>query len=193
MTGVVLCGGQSLRMGADKGLLQFDDCAVWAQRTYNLLSALEIPVVVSVNNHQLKRYAAFFSEQQLANDNPKLHIGGPLKGLLSIHLKYPGEDILVLACDMIRMEQAPLLHLIQSVNPDADAFVFRNDKNAEPLCAIYTAKALRKLFGLYVNDNLHKQSMHYTLQQLNVLYKDVLPEWKNFFSNYNSREDLAME
>lgn len=193
MTGVVLCGGQSLRMGADKGLLQYSDCAVWAQHTYNLLTALNIPVVVSVNNHQTKRYAAFFEDQQLVHDNHKLHIGGPLKGILSTHLQRPAEDLLVLACDMIQMQQAPLLHLIKSVNANEDAFVFRNDNRAEPLCAVYTSRALDKLYDLYVHNHLHKHSMHYALQQLHVLYEDVVPGWKSFFSNYNSREDLAME
>ena len=193
MTGVVLCGGQSLRMGADKGLLQYSDCAVWAQHTYNTLAALNIPVVVSVNNHQVKRYAAFFEAQQLVHDNPRLHIGGPLKGILSVYAKYPKEDLLILACDMIRMEPPPLLHLIKSVNTDVDAFVFRNDNRAEPLCAVYTSRALHKLYDLYIHNHLQKHSMHYALQQLIVLYEDVLPEWENFFSNYNSREDLAME
>lgn len=193
MTGVVLCGGQSLRMGADKGLLQYSDCAVWAQHTHDLLAALDIPVVVSVNNHQVKRYAAFFEEQQLAHDNPRLHIGGPLKGILSVHLQHPNEDLLILACDMIQMQQAPLLHLINKVNTKEDAFIFRNDNRVEPLCAVYTSKALHKLYDLYEHNHLHKHSMHYVLQQLNVLYEDVIPEWKHFFSNYNSREDLAID
>jgi len=193
MTGVVLCGGQSLRMGADKGLLQYSDCAVWAQHTYNLLASMEMPVVVSLNNHQTKRYAPFFEEQQLVYDNAGLHIGGPLKGILSAHLKYPGEDLLILACDMIKMEPPPLLHLIQLVAAENDVFVFKNDNHAEPLCAVYTYRALDKLYDLYARNHLHKHSLHYALQQLNVLYEEVVPEWKSFFSNYNSREDLAME
>jgi molybdopterin-guanine dinucleotide biosynthesis protein A len=190
MTGVVLCGGQSLRMGADKGLLKFDDQAIWAQHVYEILAALKMPVAVSVNNHQAKRYACFFDAQQLVYDNNKLTMGGPLKGILSVHVKYPDEDLLILACDMIHMQQEPLLHLIQSVNTREEAFVFCNDTHAEPLCAVYTSKALHKLYTLYANNHLHKQSMHYALQQLEVLYTDVLPEWKSFFNNYNCREDL---
>lgn len=193
MIGVVLSGGQSLRMGADKGLLQYSDCAVWAQRAYDLLAALGISVVVSVNNHQTKRYTSFFEVQQQVHDNVQLHIGGPLKGILSVHLQYPGEDLLVLACDMINMQQEPLLHLIQLANPGADAFVFRNKNHAEPLCGLYTARALQRLHQLYTNHQLHKHSLHYALQQLNVLYTDVVPEWQKCFNNYNSREDLAME
>ena len=124
MTGVVLCGGQSLRMGADKGLLKFDNQAIWAQHVYDILAALKVPVAVSVNNHQAKRYAAFFDAQQLVYDNNRLTMGGPLKGILSVHVKHPDEDLLILACDMIHMQQDPLLHLLQSVNTREEAFVF---------------------------------------------------------------------
>ena len=148
MTGVVLCGGQSLRMGADKGLIKHNDF-VWSRHLYNLLASLNMPVVISVNETQLNKYSAIFEKEKLVVDNDFIDIGGPLKGILSVHLKYPEKNLFVLACDMMQMQQEPLMHLINCVNNNDDAFVYRNNEQLEPLCAIYTSKGLRKLYKLY--------------------------------------------
>ncbi|GGH03134.1 NTP transferase domain-containing protein [Pedobacter zeae] len=48
MLGIVLCGGQSLRMGTDKGLLIHQD-KLWAQVAADKLSVLDLLVNFSVN------------------------------------------------------------------------------------------------------------------------------------------------
>lgn len=190
MTGIVLCGGQSLRMGVDKGLIQHNGF-VWSRHLYNLLASLNMPVVLSVNTTQLNTYSSVFEKEKLVTDNDVLHIGGPLKGILSVHIKYPKENLFVLACDLMQMQQQPLLHLTSCFNNKDDAFVYRNNKQLEPLCGIYTSKGLGKLYRLFLEDAFQQQSMHYALQQLSVFYVDVQPEWRSFFNNYNSIEDLG--
>src|SRR5690606_41870089 len=120
--GVVLCGGESKRMGKDKGLLPLGKDN-WAQTAFHKLQKLNIPVCLSVNSKQIHAYIHFFSAEQLIKDETSAK--GPLRGLLSVHLKYPNDDLLLLACDMTEMDTTTLETLIHSVItfPDFDYYV----------------------------------------------------------------------
>src|SRR5215212_9639839 len=100
MIGVILAGGQSTRMGRDKGLLKQND-VTWSEIAASKLALLQIPVFCSVNQWQLEVYSKIFLAGNLIVDDECIFVKGPLLGLLSIHQKFPDEDVLVLACDMI--------------------------------------------------------------------------------------------
>src|SRR5258705_6413479 len=142
MTGVVLCGGQSTRMGADKGLLKLQ-AGTWAQTAIDKMAELPLPVVLSVNEEQYNSYSTIFTIEQLVKDNETINVRGPLRGVLSVHDQYPDAYLFVLACDMPLMETAILKQLFRCYEiQTADAFVYTNDGVYEPLCGIYTAKEL---------------------------------------------------
>jgi molybdopterin-guanine dinucleotide biosynthesis protein A len=163
MLGVILCGGQSTRMGSDKGLLKLH-ANTWTQTAIDKVSELQIPVVVSVNNEQYVDYSSIFPPQQLITDNDSLKMKGPLCGILSVHIQHPQEDILILACDMPLMETELLKELMIHYQQDlADAFVFTNDGEPEPLCGIYKATGLAHILHLYQTGQLPKHSMKYML------------------------------
>lgn len=192
MTGVVLCGGQSSRMGRDKGLL-IHQSATWAQLAADKLASLEIEVMVSVNESQYPVYSQLFQNAIVVVDDAMLQVGGPLKGLLSVHSQCPEEDLLVLACDMRDMQADVMIHLCATyTSTNAEAIVFRNNTNIEPLCGIYTAKGLHKLYEQYKHVLLEKFSMHYILQLLHTVYVPVPEQWQNRFRNYNSETDLEV-
>src|SRR5688572_17949633 len=103
MLGIILSGGQSSRMGQDKGLLKLE-AKTWAQTAIDKLSILNFPVKISVNRSQFSQYAEVFSPADLIEDNETLSLKGPLLGVLSAHVHYPDEDLFILACDMPLME-----------------------------------------------------------------------------------------
>lgn len=147
MLGVVLCGGQSTRMGSDKGLLPLE-AQTWAQTAVNKFILLQLPVRISVNAAQQAAYAQVFDSTFLVTDNNTIRVKGPLLGLLSVHLQYPDEDLFVLACDMPLMDPSLLKELYQAFSPQkADAFVFINAGAPEPLCGIYTAAGLQTILN----------------------------------------------
>lgn len=192
MKGIILCGGQSLRMGTDKGLLVSTENITWAQQTFSLLLKLDIEVVLSINEQQLASYKNVFTSQKLITDDAGLKIMGPLSGIASVHLQYPGEDLLVLACDMVEMKFEVLNFLNDKYHEQKnyEAYVFKEDNTPEPLCAIYTAKGLEKIIEKNKNNELKKYSLKYALEQMNVLYLPISAGWKKYFSNINSSADL---
>jgi molybdopterin-guanine dinucleotide biosynthesis protein A len=192
MIGLILCGGRSSRMGLDKGLIMQHNIP-WARLAFNKLAELGLNVVLSVNKEQTKNYESFFALDHLVPDDEELQIGGPLKGLLSVHQRYPDENILLLACDMPMMDKIVLTNLMETAKKknSRDAFVFESDGNREPLCAIYTATALQKVMELYQTNQLPKHSLKYVLEQLNTFEIYISDEWKPYFTNYNSPDELS--
>jgi molybdopterin-guanine dinucleotide biosynthesis protein A len=180
-------------MGTDKGMLQQKESS-WAQLAFNKLSSLNIPVVLSVNQQQQNSYRNIFDQSLLVEDDSKLNIGGPLRGILSIHNIFPSADLFVLACDMLAMEILVVEDLYKKAianNNKNDAFVFKNERTVEPLCGVYLSKGLHHIYGLYQQQQLKRHSMMYVLESLNTKYLSLPDSWEKYFSNYNSPEDLV--
>jgi molybdopterin-guanine dinucleotide biosynthesis protein A len=182
IVGLVLCGGQSTRMGTDKGLLRKGDLT-WAQIAREKLLALNILALVSVNNDQVEDYEQIFSISDLVIDE-EFEIGGPLLGLLSAHEKFPGKDIFILACDMVEMKVEVLENLIS--NYSAPATVFKNEYFAEPLCGIYSNESLEEIFLTFKNHELRSHSMMNVLNLISANTIEINKNWQQFFNNVNT-------
>jgi molybdopterin-guanine dinucleotide biosynthesis protein A len=191
MTGIVLCGGSSSRMGTDKGLLKLQ-AKTWAQTALDKLTAFQIPVVLSVNEQQYPAYAEVFSPEILMTDSRLLTIKGPLLGVLSAHVQYPQEDLLILACDMPLMQTNVIKELLTtaSKHPIHDAVLFSNDGGAEPLCAIYRHTALALIWQMAIQDRLQKHSMKYMLDQINPFFIPLSSDNQISFRNFNAHAEL---
>jgi molybdenum cofactor guanylyltransferase len=191
MTGVVLCGGQSTRMGDDKGLLLSDN-TTWAQIAKNKAEALGLHVLLSVNSQQVETYSKIFHDTTLVVDDETLEVAGPLAGLLSVHVRFPSEDILVLACDMLNMQPLVLEELLSQsgINDQAEAVAFLNHGQVEPLCAVYSARGLAKILSLYKKNVLKKHSLKSVLEILTTHIIPVRENQGSYFKNFNSPDDL---
>lgn len=191
MLGLVLCGGQSTRMGTDKGLLKLH-AKTWAQTAVDKINALYLPVVISVNEQQYDEYATVFPEKLLVRDDLSLQVKGPLCGVLSAHIQHPDEDLFVLACDLPLMDQTILKELFHHylLHTGHDAYLFTSEDQPEPLCSIYMAKSLSKILALHNENKLTKHSMKNMLEHLNVFSTPLQEEQKKFFRNFNAHAEL---
>jgi molybdenum cofactor guanylyltransferase len=191
MLGVILCGGQSSRMGRDKGLLKLE-ANTWAQTAIDKMTTLNIPVKISVNNTQYPGYAAVLPANDLITDDATLQLSGPLLGVLSSHLKYPHEDLFILACDMPLMEPSLLQKLFIQCQqePSFKAYVFTNEGEPEPLCGIYKSKGLSIVLGMFFSGKLNKHSMKFMLDHLDTMKIPATTDQKKFFRNFNAHAEL---
>src|SRR6478735_4263066 len=112
MLGLVVCGGKSTRMGDDKGMLLSGN-KTWAQIAKEKIEAINLRLAVSINPAQIEKYQSVFKKDELIVDATELDMASPLHGILSAHLHFPDEDILVLACDMPNMQTLVLEELLK--------------------------------------------------------------------------------
>jgi molybdopterin-guanine dinucleotide biosynthesis protein A len=191
MLGIILCGGQSTRMGSDKGLLKLE-ANTWAQTAVDKISELEIPVKISVNKNQYADYAVVFPSTDLIVDDASLQLKGPLLGVLSSHIQYPDEDLFILGCDMPLMESSVLKELFEQhrQNEEPDAIIYTNDGEPEPLCGIYTSKGLATILAMLQNNELSRHSMKFMLDHLTVSSTAIKEEQKKYFRNFNAHAEL---
>lgn len=189
--GIVLCGGQSSRMGADKGLIVHQG-KLWARLASDKLESAGLAVKLSINLGQEEKYAVNFEPDQLIIDHPSLSLKGPLLGLVSAHFANPNEDLFLLACDMLLMESHVLKQLMEfrDSNPSFEAYIYKKEDQQEPLCGIYTIAGLKKITQLLKQGQLTRFSMKYILSNLSVCEIDVAKEDSRSFENFNSLAEI---
>ena len=139
LNGLVLAGGESRRMGTDKGLLQYHNKP---QRLYiyNLLDEFCENVYVSIRPDQQKEFESnipYIVDQNIYS--------GPFNGLMSAYSKDPNKAWLVLACDMPMVDRDAIVRLVNKRATSQKATVYKAiDKDSpEPLFAIWEPEGLR--------------------------------------------------
>lgn len=173
LLGVVLCGGESRRMGQDKGLLQREGIP-WVLRMGEKLATNDLPVVYSINKRQVAAYSAWLPEGQYVIDSDSS--AGPLRGLMSVHRSYPDSDLLPVACDMQDLDIETLAGIITAWRTvGADLYAYEVEGFLQPFCAIYSAEALAI--------GAHKTSLRELLHS-GKLHR--LPGATAAFRNYNT-------
>jgi molybdopterin-guanine dinucleotide biosynthesis protein A len=185
LIGIIACGGSSTRMGTDKGLIKVKDLT-WAEIAFQKSQSLSIPSFISINKSQEEVYSKIFTLENLSVDS--LDIKGPLAGLLTTHKNNTHVDILLLACDMIDIENKQLNELIDiyiNRSKEYDFFVYKNNDEFEPMPGIYTAKGLSKIAEEYDNKILKKHSLKYVLDSGNCLSITITNSNLRYFKNYN--------
>ncbi|MBC7961631.1 MAG: formate dehydrogenase accessory sulfurtransferase FdhD [Steroidobacteraceae bacterium] len=138
VTGVILAGGSSSRMGRNKALLEIDGDAI-ITRVYRTLAALFHEVVIVTNTPE--EYD-FLPCRKVADIYPG---AGSIAGLQAGLAASRTERIFVAACDMPFLNP-DLIRLLCGADGDNDAVVPLNDEGLqEPLHAVYRHTALNAM------------------------------------------------
>lgn len=133
--GLVVCGGLSSRMGADKSMMIYHKKPQW-QHVFELLEGFCQTVSIGCNKNQ---QANFPSGYPTLADDETFHEIGPLGALLTAMKNYPTDSFFVVGCDYPMVTSKILKLLAEARSPEAEAVCFCHpgDKADEPLLAIY--------------------------------------------------------
>jgi molybdopterin-guanine dinucleotide biosynthesis protein A len=143
LLGLVLAGGDSTRMGRDKGSLDYRGRPL-VVRAWRALDAVCESAYVSVRDAQttMPAYAGLPLIVDRGDDR------GPVIGLLAAWAEHPSAAWLLLAADMPLVDEDLLGALIGARDGSRPATMFVHpDGTPEPLCAIYEPAARAVLAG----------------------------------------------
>lgn len=135
VTGIILAGGASTRMGSNKALLKIDGMTM-VERAYRILSSLFDEILLITNTPD--EYPSIPCRKI-----PDIHQGyGSIAGLHSALSAAETDRIFVAACDMPFLKPE-LIRLLCRTAPAANAVVPSNPAGLrEPLHAVYSKAAL---------------------------------------------------
>jgi len=183
LSGVILAGGESKRMGRDKAWLEMDGQPLLALAAQKMrqLGLREI----FISGRAGKDYSAF-GLPVLLDREPG---GGPLGGIERALQECTSPLLLVLAVDLPRLDAAWLQRLVDCCDGRTGALPQLNGR-FEPLAAVYpkrshalAAEALRqsrRAVRAFAEDCLRAQA---------VRVFEVTPRDASCFANWNSPED----
>ncbi|HXV22254.1 MAG TPA: formate dehydrogenase accessory sulfurtransferase FdhD [Desulfuromonadales bacterium] len=134
VTGVILAGGESRRMGSDKSLLPLDG-GRFIDHAYRTLAALFDEVLIVTNSPDL--YAGLPCRKV-----PDLYpLKGSLAGIHSALSHARTGKIFVVACDMPFLS-AEVIRRLCARDAAADVVIPRSERGVEPLHALYDTRCL---------------------------------------------------
>jgi molybdopterin-guanine dinucleotide biosynthesis protein A len=186
MAGVVLCGGESRRMGIDKAGMEVEGEPLVARVT-GRISAVAHPLFVASGTPG--RWGDIgFPEIEDARSG-----SGPLGGLVAGLEASPHRLLAAVAVDM-PFASGDVLRLLAALHVDEDAVVPVTQAGLEPLHAVYSRRALPSLRRALDEG---KFGLRAALAHLRVKEVDQA-EWQaadatgRFALNLNRPEDLAL-
>lgn len=184
IAGCILAGGESSRMGRDKGLLELAGVPMLV-RTVRLIESVAGPPVIIGNPAGYQGLGLTV----VPDDWPG---AGPLGGIATALRAASAHWILVMACDLPYLTRDWLEYLIARAREShGDAVLPMNARGAEPLCAMY-----HKRCEGAIRAALESGTRKVTEGLQTLLVEMIGPlEWKPFdsqgllFKNMNAPED----
>lgn len=181
MKALILIGGQSARMGAQKYLMNVNGQPQYVH-LYQLLTEAGLDVCISCNVEQYRSLPQ--SYYKLVDQFDAI---GPIGGLVAAINHSPEEPWLVVACDLVNVTKETINHLIEAADEEHDVITYQIDgsKHLETTITIYRPSAFRNVLdavemGLY--------SLQRVLQNAKV--KTIAPGDASELKNVNEPEDL---
>jgi molybdopterin-guanine dinucleotide biosynthesis protein A len=137
ITGAVLCGGRSSRMGRPKAFLPYDGRTI-IERRFTQMRELFAEVVLVANDPDAYSH---FSVDVVKDIIPNR---GPLVGILSALLVSQFEHTFVIACDMPLVDNK-LMRAMAQQRHGTDVLVLSHDEGVEPLLGVYSKRCVQPL------------------------------------------------
>lgn len=181
LTGILLAGGKSSRMGREKGLVEFRGKPLISYGI-DLLSTYTDQILISSANPDYLQFGFDMVPDEMTGR-------GPAAGLAASLNRTRTDWNLVLACDLPFMEPE-LIDQLLSVRGTYHAVIPIHQDTIEPLCGLYH-KDLAMQFSTAVAEG--KLALHKILPFCKVHYLEtdqLLLKYPNLFANFNSLKEM---
>ena len=179
LSGIILAGGKSSRMGSDKALLLYNN-KTFLEHVVCAIKPLVDDILIISNNkeHQVDDCTTI----------PDLILNsGPIAGIYTGLKHTETENNLVLSCDIPLVQTSILELIIKNNEPDKDVVQIIDDQNSMPLIALY-----KKRIAPYLLSELNKgeRRLVKSINKLNKKNIYVTNDQHNCLININTVADL---
>ena len=197
---IILCGGQSRRMGRDKGSLIIKDKPMIKYILSTLNNEIDEVIIVLNDNKRIDKYMEFINPEdysyKLKFVEDKIKNKGPISGILTGLENISSEYAIVFPCDNPFVTKNTIQTLFNEITCNIQAVVPYHDpenklKTSEPLHSIYNKNIIPIINEQILNDSLHIKGIIEKIDTKFVLIdnKKIL---KKEFRNLNHPEDLKI-
>lgn len=179
ITGIILAGGKSSRMGTEKGLVQFNGKPFIQYSISALKPLVSRTLIISANPD----YDLF----KLERIEDLITGAGPLAGIYTGLNQTKTEYNLVLSCDVPLIKTEVLELLIKAQDSKWEVVQLVSTGKSMPLIALYHRRCETIFYELLQND---ERRLHVALSQCKVKNVELNSEKDLFAANINTPEDL---
>ena len=182
ITGAILAGGKSSRMGKDKALLEFNGKPFIQRIAETLQKVFKNVIIISDHGEDYKFLGLPIYEDVFKNC-------GPLGGIHSAFVHATTEMIFVVSCDLPLFSEETVRCIIEMASPGA-VVVSQSAEEIQPLCGLYS----RQCF-LLLEKHLHRgrrKVLEFLEDVQSVIVTPKCYQGRNIYrelSNINSPED----
>ena len=184
ITGIVLSGGKSSRMGQDKSLMEFNGKPL-IQYAIDTLKTICHQVVISSNRPD---YA--FTGCDVWPD--EVDIQAPIAGIYTCIRCSSSERNIILSCDMPLVDSRLFEYLLM-MDAGYDAVIPEHGNNMEPLCGVYNKSAVPLLAACIAAKQF---SLQHFIRSAGSRLIEIGPGLNfysnNLFTNINTMGDFGL-
>jgi molybdopterin-guanine dinucleotide biosynthesis protein A len=183
VTGIILAGGKSRRMGMEKGLVEFNGKALIDQ-AITVLKDLCSEILIS-SNSSCYDHLGYKVVPDLVNDS------GPMGGIYSCLRESKNRVNLVLSCDLPFVTVDIFNHLARQAGSAWISVPWYENDHYEPLCGIYLKDCLPDMQVFMEAKNHKLPELFVKTSFIPLKISDIYPSLSgHYFMNINSPEDL---
>lgn len=191
---ILLCGGQSRRMGQDKGSMNIHGKPMIIHILSTLDDEIDEAIIVLNDKTRIAKYKEFIKPEDYSYRikfvEDEIKNKGPLSGILTGLKNIDGDYALVLPCDSPYITKNHIHTLFNEVSDVYDCIVPYNDdadklKTSEPLHSIYNKNNIDMIADLIKEDKLSIKDL---LKEKECKFIKIRN--KKEFRNLNRPEDI---
>lgn len=180
ITAYVLCGGKSVRMQTEKGLVLYKGKS-FIQWIIDAIMPVTSDIILVTSNSDYSHMGLPMIEDIFKNK-------GPVGGIYTALRHSKTERNLILSCDIPKINADLLRELIdQSKQKDASITFLSDGKNDFPLIGVYKKEALKTLAEAISSDKLKLCPLVNMISHQKII---INSEQKSFVQNINSKAEL---
>ncbi len=180
ITGIILAGGKSTRMGSDKGFLSLNGMSFISGIVEAVKPLVSTILLVGDNSD----YDAF----KLRRVEDIIKDAGPIAGLYSGLFHSETKYNMVLSCDIPLIKTSVLKLLIKEIDEQTDMVQLKSQNKTMPLVALYRKRCMYTCKQLLLKD---EKRLRKVADNLNTKTITVAPEFEQYLQNINTKAQLT--